>query len=134
MREDIEPPKVTDVAVAVVRSHDEIQNEIWEVYLLNLKDIALEVVLIRSSGYGMINDQKIETTELRRHFELIPPKSCQLIEPIQPEVFALSNQYWVSFYIDKVLYDKKYIFVPESIEPRNFITIPLIEEQGVMIK
>ena len=27
MREDIEPPKVTDVAVAVVRSHDEIQNE-----------------------------------------------------------------------------------------------------------
>ena len=48
MREDIEPPKVTDVAVAVVRSHDEIQNEIWEVYLLNLKDIALEVVLIRS--------------------------------------------------------------------------------------
>ena len=79
MREDIEPPKVTDVAVAVVRSHDEIQNEIWEVYLLNLKDIPLEVVLIRSSGYGMINDQKIETTELRRHFELIPPKSCQLI-------------------------------------------------------
>lgn len=134
MREDIEPPKVTDVAVAVVRSLDEIQNEVWDVYLLNLKDIPLEVVLIRSSGYGTIDNHKIETTELRRHFELMAPKSYQLIEPIQPEVFALSNQYWVSFYIDKVLYDKKYIFVPGSIEPRNFITIPLIDEQGIMIK
>ncbi|MBI1267622.1 MAG: hypothetical protein GC193_09370 [Cryomorphaceae bacterium] len=134
MREDIEPPKVTDVAVAVVQRFDEINNEIWEVYLLNLKDIPLEVVLIRSSGYGMIEGHKIETTELRRHIELIEPKSCLLIEPIQPEVFALSNQYWVSFYIHKVLYDKKYIFVPGSIEPRNFITVPLIEEQGVMIK
>lgn len=134
MKADIEPPKVTDVAVAIVRRYDEINNEDWGVYLINLKSTPLEVVLVRSSGYGTIDSHKIETTELRRHFELIPPKSYQLIEPIQSEVFGLSNQYWVSFYIDKVLYDKKYIFVPGSIDPRNFIIIPLIEEQGVMIK
>lgn len=47
---------------------------------------------------------------------------------------VLSNQNWVRFYIDKVLYDKKYVFVPGSVEDANFITLPLIGSKGVMIK
>ncbi len=56
-----------------------------------------------------------------------------LIEPIPDELFALTNEYWLSFYIDNVIYDKKFIFVPESIVESNFIRIPLLNKPGVMI-
>ena len=50
------------------------------------------------------------------------------------DVFALSNQYWLSFYIGEKLLDKKYIFLAGSIEEDNFTTIPLMEKRGVMIE
>lgn len=134
MRADIQPAKVVDVWMAVVHRTDELNNDVWEVYLLNMKNVPLEVVLVRSSGYGTVEDRRVETTELRRHYPEIPAKSAQLIEPIQEEVFGLTNQYWLSFYLASELQDKKYVFVPGSIDKRNFITIPLLNEEGVLIK
>ena len=33
-----------------------------------------------------------------------------------------------------VMYDKKYIFLPETIKEENFVLIPYINKKGVMIK
>jgi hypothetical protein len=57
-----------------------------------------------------------------------------MIEPIQKEVFGLNNEYWVSFYIGSNIFDKKFIFLPESITEDNFIRIPFIDRPGVMIR
>ena len=56
------------------------------------------------------------------------------IEPIMEDVFSLSNEYWVSFYIDKIIYDKKFIFLPETISSEYFTQIPILNKRGVMIK
>jgi hypothetical protein len=50
------------------------------------------------------------------------------------ELFGMTNQFWVSFYLNKEMYDKKYIFLAESITEENMIMIPLIGTKGVMIK
>ena len=55
-----------------------------------------------------------------------------LVEPIDESVFHLNNEYWVSFFIDGQLYDKKYIFVPESIIQENLSFILELELQGVL--
>jgi hypothetical protein len=46
----------------------------------------------------------------------------------------LNNEYWVSFYIGKNIYDKKFIFLPESISEDNFTRVPFINRMGVIIR
>jgi hypothetical protein len=70
-----------------------------------------------------------------RHFlGRLGPKSWARIERIVEDVFGLNNQYWLSFYIGRELHDKKYIFLPESIQEANFTTVPLMQVRGVMIQ
>jgi hypothetical protein len=134
MKKDIEPPEVEDIAVAVVREENELNEAEWNVYLLNLKKIKIEGVLVSSHGYGTHKDEEVKTSTLRHFLDEVEPKSFVKFEPIQENLFGLTNEYWVSFYINKVMYDKKYIFLPESICEENFILIPYINKKGVLIK
>lgn len=134
MRKDIEIPVVTDIAVAVVREVNELNAEEWNVYLVNLKDQPIEGVLVSSRGYGEIEHEKRATSELRHFLDVMPPKSFKKIEPIMEDVFGLNNEYWVSFYINRQMFDKKYIFLPETIRKENCTKIPVINKPGVLIR
>lgn len=135
MIKDIVRPEVEDVAIVVVKEFDEeFLEEMWNAYLVNMKQERIYNILVTSKGYGSIADQKKETSIIRRFYEELPAQSYALIEPIMEELFVLNNEFWVSFYIDGQIYDKKYVFVPESIVPENFTLIPLIGKQGVMIR
>lgn len=134
MRKDIPIPLVTDVAVAVVNEINELNVAEWNVYIVNLKNKPLEGVLVSSRGYGEIQNEKRATSELRHFLDVLEPKTYKKIEPILEDVFALTNEYWVSFYLDKTLFDKKYIFLAESIRVENCITVPVINKKGVLIK
>lgn len=134
MIKDIERPEVKDVAVAVVNIVNEEGEPEWGVYLLNLRKERIYGVLVTSKGYGSINEEKRQTSTLRQFFEEVPPKSYVKIEPIMEELFGLTNEFWVSFYIDSVIYDKKFIFLPETIRPENFTAIPLLNTNGVLIR
>lgn len=134
MIRDINPPVVKDVAVAIVPEKNEFSEEIWNVYLLNFQDLLIEGVLVSSKGYGEIDGEKVKTSVLRHFLDTVKPHSYALIEPIIKDVFPLSNEYWVSFYLNKELYDKKFIFLPETVNEDYFINIPLIKKRGVMIR
>jgi len=134
MRKDIHPPKVEGIAMAVVREPDEDGEEAWFVYLINRNDTPIENVLVSSRGYGEIEGESRRTSELRHHLETLGPQSWARIERIVEDVFALSNQYWLSFYIGRELHDKKYIFLAGSIEEGNFTNLPLMNKRGVMIE
>lgn len=134
MKKDINPPIVTDIAVAIVKEKNEEQEDIWNVYLLNLKEETIEGVLVTSRGYGIYNGEEVKTSVLRHFLDTIPAKGFSKIEPILENLFGLNNEYWVSFYLNKVMYDKKYVFLAESIKEEYFIQVPLIDKKGVMIK
>lgn len=125
--------QVEDVAVAVVPENIEDQNG-WMVYLVNLKNSSIENVIISSKGYGEIDNRNLKTSTLRHFIEKVEPHAFSKIEPIMEDVFGLANEYWVSFYINKTIYDKKFVFLPESIQENNFVTIPFLNRKGVMIK
>ncbi len=134
MKKDIEHPEVEDIAVAVVKQTNDLGEENWYAYFLNLKNVTVENVLVTSRGYGVLDNEEIKTSTLRHFLEDVPPMTAMKIELIMDNVFGLSNEYWVSFYIGKTIYDKKYIFLPESIIEDNFTHIPVLETAGVMIK
>ncbi|MBL7926435.1 MAG: hypothetical protein JNK61_05940 [Bacteroidia bacterium] len=133
MLKDIPTLTVTDIAVAIVPKPDTKGNA-WHVYLLNLKPDAIEGVLVTSKGYGLRNGEQIKTSTLRHFLDEMEGNSAKLIEPIITDVFGLNNEYWVSFYHQKKIYDRKYLFLPESINSNFFSRIPLLDTEGVIIK
>lgn len=134
MRKDIRPPKVEGVAMAVVREADEVGDEAWYVYLINQNEATLENVLVSSRGYGELEGESRRTSEMRHFLGKLEPRSWARIERIVEDVFPLSNQYWLSFYIGRELHDKKYIFLAGSIDEGNFTNLPLMDKRGVMIE
>ena len=64
----------------------------------------------------------------------MPAQGSAGVEAIDPAVFGLTNEYWLSYYIDGTIYDKKFIFLPESIVDDNLIRIPVLNKPGVMIR
>ena len=136
MKKDIPIQKVEDLAIAIVpRQADEEDHEyFWDAYLINLKDETIRSVLINSRGYGEIDGEPRKTTTLRYFWETIGPLELVKIEPVPKDVMALANEYWVSFSYNDYLYDKKYVFVPGSLEEMNFTEIPFLNRRGVMIR
>ncbi|MDX2359177.1 MAG: hypothetical protein QNK23_00130 [Crocinitomicaceae bacterium] len=135
MREELLGPKVENVGVAVVNQMGEDNKMVYNVYLLNLTEDIIDEILITSRGYGhnANTGEKIKTSVLRHRIDLLMPNEFAKIEPIIENVFGLSNEYWVSFYKHDKMYDKKFVFVAESISEANLKTIPVIGEKGVMI-
>jgi hypothetical protein len=133
MKKDIPQHKVEDIALAIAPRDSE-DDEFWDVYLVNLKNEMISNVLISSNGYGEISGEKMKTTTLRHFFEEIAPLSCTQIEPIQTRLFALNNEYMISFVLDDYMYDKTYIFVSGSIDSSHFTPVPFLGRKGVMIR
>ena len=136
MKEELQGPKVTQAAVAVVEELNELGEPVFNVYLLNFYEVELEGVLVSSVGYAVHHEteEQVKTSMLRHNLENVPPRSFKKIEPIIEDVFGLNNEYWVSFWMNDAMHDKKFIFLQETIKKDNFVQIPLINKPGVMIR
>jgi hypothetical protein len=132
MKKDIDFGTVEGISVAVATTPNESGVDAWNVYLINNNPFPIENVLVSSKGYGILDGEEVKTSMLRHMFELIEAKSYVQIEPIDPAIFHINNEYWVSYYIDRQIYDKKFIFVPDSITQNNLIEISMLSMQGVL--
>lgn len=132
MKKDIKIPIVENVTLAIKRSQNELGKKEWSVHIINLNEVELENVLVASKGYGELNGEKQKTSTLRHYFKSMPANSTALIEPIDPSVFHLNNEYWVSYYIGKQIFDKKFIFVPDTIKEENLSFIKELEAEGIL--
>jgi hypothetical protein len=136
MKKDINIRKVEDLIVAIVpRQEGEEDHEVfWDAYLINLKEEPILSVLVNSTGYGEIEGEMRRTSTLRYFWETIGPMEVVKIEPVEQAVLQLANEYWISFSFEDYLYDKKYVFVPGSLESIHFTEIPFLNRKGVMIR
>lgn len=132
MIKDITIPEVKNVTLAVARRAGEGQPAEWKVYLINNNEFPLENTLVASKGYGEKDGEKQNTSVLRHFLETVPPHSTALIEPIDAAVFHLNNEYWVSYYIGKQIFDKRFVFVPDTINEENIAFIKELEMEGVL--
>lgn len=132
MKKDINFNRVEGISVAVALHRNELHAQEWNVYLLNYNPYPLENVLIASKGYGVSEGDAVKTSVLRHMFERVEARSFVQIEPIDPAIFHINNEYWVSYYIDREIYDKKFVFVPDSITEENLIDISMLQMQGIL--
>ena len=131
MKKDIEKPTVEGVTLAIKLDTSK-EEPHWTVHLINSNDFELENVMVASKGYGKQNGEEQLTSTLRHFFEQVGARSVQQVEVITSEVFHLFNEYWVSYYVDRKVFDKKFTFVPDSIQEENLMFIPELNAKGVL--
>ncbi|WP_035565930.1 hypothetical protein [Hymenobacter sp. IS2118] len=136
MKQDILFEPVAGVSVAIVPDDEALTPDgqpIWQVYLLNHNAFPLQNVIVNANGYGQREDgEPVRTSTLRYLFEEVQPHTAVPIEPIEAALFHLNNQYWVSYYVGPQIFDKKFIFVPDSIVAGNCTPIALLDRAGVL--
>lgn len=134
MKEGLLGPTVENVGFAVVE--ETVENEkIYNVYLLNMRQDIMEGIIVTSTGYGenVNTGERVRTSTLRHCLEVLLPGEVAKIEPIMEEVFGLANEYWISFWVEDVMYDKKYVFLPETVSSVKMKIIPQLGLKGVML-
>lgn len=131
MKKDIDFHPVTGVTLAIARENCNGPEE-WGVYVINRNLIELNTVMITSKGYGMVNGEKRKTSTLRHLIEKIDPQCVAKVEPIDPALFDLHNEFWVSYYLLDQIFDKKFIFVKGSMEEENISFIQELNLYGVL--
>ena len=134
MKKDIQFRKVENIGIAIVPDDGSSEVPLYTAFIINLKDILLENVFIRSKGSGTFEEEGIKTSTLRILIEKVAPKTFVKIDDFDQKAASLNNEYWISFKENGYLFDKKYVFVPGSIDRSNFTEIPLIGKKGVLIK
>lgn len=133
MKKDLPVNIVEDISIAVVLENATPDSKSWTVYLINEKEMPLKNVLVSSKGYGQQEGREVKTSILRHFLGDVEAKTAVQIEVIDTQVFGLTNEYWLSYYIENTIYDKKYIFLPESIVDENLSKVPLVHKPGVII-
>lgn len=135
MKKDIIFHPVEGVKVAIVRTIDELNEAQWNVIVLNRNNQPITGVFVTSKGYGNTesgDNAGIKTSTLRHFFPEIKAQDHVVVEPIMPEVFHLNNEFWISYFLGNQIYDKKFIFVPDSIVEDNIIEIEPLGLEGVL--
>ena len=125
-------PKVEGIELAVLLENDTPE---YAVYLHNAKEDIIEGIIITSVGYGEnpATGEKIKTATLRHSLEVMLPNEVAKIEFIVPEVFGLYNEYWVSFWINEELFDKKFLFLPDAIHTDKLTMLDSFGKLGVLL-
>lgn len=129
MKKDIQIPKVLDVYIAVVNEYNDLYNtQDWNAYIINMKDVDLEMVLILTSGYS--KDKM--TSIFRKKIDVLPKKSYAKIELMQEDLFVLNNTFKVTFFEGNQMFDKTYLFRKNTINLKALQPIPLMDVKGVL--
>ena len=129
MKKDIQIPEVTGVEMAVVYEYNDIyKTDDWNVYLINNKNVPLEMIVIVSQGFS----ETKTTSLLRKKLAVLPANSFAKIEFIQPELFKLNNRFQVTFFEGNILYEKTFLFKENTIKEGTLRTISEIKKRGVL--
>jgi hypothetical protein len=131
MKKDIQIPEVTNVEMAVVYEYNDLyKTDDWNVYLINNKKVALEMIVIVAQGFS-----ETKTTSLiRKKIDVLPANSFAKIEFIQPELFKLNNRFQVTFFEGNALFEKTFIFEQNTIKEGALRMIDEIKKRGILAK
>lgn len=131
MKKDIEILIAKDVRVAIVHEWNaEFLSKDWNAYIINTRNTAIDMVLVVSKGFE--GDRK--TSTMRHGIGSVGPKSFKKIEVVQEDVLALNNEFFVTFFVEDKLFEKRFVFPKNSVKSSALKRVPLIEKEGILAK
>lgn len=133
MKKDIIIPEVKDVFMAIVKEYNEdFKCDDWNAYIINNKEVDLDMFLIVSKGDE--ETTKLKTSILRKKIDKLPAKSYAKVEYINPAVLRLNNIFDVTFFEGTKMFDKTFTFKKGTVKEGSLRMIPLLKKEGVIVK
>jgi hypothetical protein len=71
---------------------------------------------------------------MRHAIGVVNAKSFKKIEVVQEDVLTLNNEFFVTFYADNKLYEKRFVFEKNTVTENNLVKIQLIDKEGILAK
>lgn len=129
MKKDIEIPIATTIAIAAIYEwNNDSTAKIWNAYLINQGFLDLELLMVVSKGYVGAD----KTSVLRHNLGSLAPQSFKKVELLHEALFAFNNEFFVTFFSNNKLYEKKILFPENSMSENNLRMIPLMGKEGVL--
>lgn len=116
MWKNISVPESKDVyVIAVSEWNEEKWFQQWNIYLVNLKQEPIEMVLVLARGYS--EDRK--TSTIRHGLGDMPANEMRKIEMVDEQVFVVNNEYLVTYLYEGKMLEKTFTFPANSIKEEN---------------
>ena len=134
MKKDIEIKEVKDVYIAAVLEQSENKEDAWLIYLINDLGVMIEGVMISSKGHEDMEGKVLRTAIMRHRIGNVPFKTAVKVEFIDSQVFGIFNEYWVSFFLEGKVMEKKFTFGPHTIDKGFLEDLPVLTQKGILVK
>jgi len=134
MKSDIIVPVVENVFIVAIQDwSDDFQENCWYAYLLNATNEPLEMAMIVSRAYGLIDGEERNTMSLRHAFAKVETQTAIRIEFLENKVLELNNEFLLSYFLGNKMFDKKFIFNANSINVNAQIDLLVVIKLGIMV-
>ena len=131
MKKDIEIPLVENIYLAITQEYNEaFKSNDHYVYLINEKEVDLEMVLIVSSGF----DESRQTSKMHHKIESLPAKSVAKVELMLADLLELNNLFKVTFFENNRLMEKEFVLKQNTLKEGALRNIKLLNKRGIILK
>lgn len=128
MKKDIQIPEVKGVSLLALHEAEEgSDHKLWNIYLLNSGDRAMETIMIVLRGAS--EDKK--TSVMRRSLEKLDPGCFARLEFVPDELVGFHNEYLIAYFQDNTMFEKNYVLEPGSLNIESMVAIPELGTQGI---
>jgi hypothetical protein len=132
MKKDIIIPTGTNVHIVAFQEwNDDFMENSWYAYLINDTDDLLEMAMVVSRAYGLINGEERKTGTFRHAFAKVEPRTAVKVELLENNVLQLNNEFLLSYFANGQLFDKTFVFRTNSINEKAGDDLPIINKKGV---
>lgn len=131
MKKDIDFHHAKQIQIVALKEWDkDFLSQNWNVYLVNNRDDMIETVLVLSRG----NSEDRKTSTLRHGLGNMEGKSISKVEMITEDLLGFTNEYLVTFFFEGKLFERRFVFEPNTISIENVVEIALAHSEGVIAK
>lgn len=131
MKKDIKIPKVENIYLAISQEYNQaFKSNDHYVYLINRKELDLEMILIVSQGM----DEKKKTSVMRHKIEVLPAQSFAKVELMLEDILSLDNHFKVTFFENNRMFEKEFILKKNSLKEGNLRHIDILNKRGIILK
>ncbi|MBU2948454.1 hypothetical protein [Zobellia uliginosa] len=128
MKKDIEIPIAKDVHVVIIREwNEDFLSKDWNAYIINSRADEIEMTIVVSKGF----DDERQTSTMRHGIGTIASKEFKKVEMLPEEILVLDNEFFVTFFAEGKLFEKRFLFPQNTITENNLSNIPLIDKDGI---
>ena len=104
----------------------------WYAYLINDTDNLLEMAMVVSRAYGLINGEERKTGTFRHAFAKIEPRTAVKVELLENNVLQLNNEFMLSYFSNGQLYDKTFVFPSKYHQRKATAELPIINKEAFL--